>query len=179
MILAMILPDYLLRQWAFNGGIEPFNPACINPASVDLRLGNKIRVPCWYWRPVLWRLAYKLNLPRWTRSRQFSTHLLSPGSFVLCHSLEVTIIPNDCLALLFCKSSVGRIGLEHLHAGLGDCGFSGQWSWELQNVGPWPVELVAGERLMQLVLARLVGIPKVLYSEVGRYQGQTGPTPAR
>lgn len=175
----MILPDHLLRQWASNGGVEPFDPACINSASIDLRLGNMIRVPRWYWQPILWRLAYKFDLPRWTEPRVFDIYLLKPGEFVLCHSLEVTTIPNDCLPVLFSKSTTSRIGLEHLHGGLGDCGFSGQWTWELQNTAPWPIELVAGKRLMQIILARLVSAPEILYPEIGRYQGQTGPTPAR
>jgi dCTP deaminase len=178
----LILPDYLLRQWASAGGIEPFDPDCINPASIDLRLGNKIRVPHWYWRPVLWRLAYKLNLPKWTEPRIFDTYLLKPGEFVLCSSMETTRIPDDRIGVLFSKSSIGRRGIEHLHAGYCDPGFGdnerggSDLTWELTNCAPWPNLLEAGKPLMQLVLAQLVGVPLKAYRETGHYNDQSGPT---
>lgn len=181
----MILPDWKLSEWASSGGVTPFDPACVNPASIDLKLGNKIWVPGWYWKPGLWRLAYKLNLPEWSKPRIFSTYLLKPGEFVLCSSMEITHIPNDKIAILLSKSSTGRRGIEHLHAGFGDPGFGDNrrggtdWTWELTNCAPWPNLLEAGKPLMQLVLARLVGVPLKLYKDTGRYNEQSGPTGAR
>lgn len=174
-----MMPDCMIHEWAASGGVSPFDPALINPASVDLRLGNKIRVPQWYWRPFLWRIAHKRNLSRWSDIYSFDTYLLPPRGFVLCHSVEFVKIPPDMLAVLFSKSSTGRVGLEHLHAGLGDPGFCGQWTWEFFNVASWPILLEAGKRLMQMVLIRLIATPEKTYEKTGRYQGQTGPTEAR
>ena len=178
----MILPDYAIEDWARSGGVNPFLSKFINPASLDLRLGDTIYTPAWYWKPILWRLAHRLVLPHWSAQKQFTTYLLKPGEFVLCSSLEITKIPDDTVALLFSKSSTGRRGIEHLHLGYGDPGFGdndrggADWTWELHNSAPWPNLLVAGEPLMQLVLVKLVGVPRKMYKEVGRYNEQQGPT---
>lgn len=180
----MILSHQQIKMWAESGGVSPFSSEYVNPASIDLCLGDKIRTPNWYWRPLLWRLAHKRNLPHWTETRTFDSYLLKPGEFVLCSSLETTRIPDDMIAVLFSKSSTGRRGIEHLHAGYGDPGFGdnaqggADWTWELLNVAPWPNLLEAGNPLMQLVLARLVSVPDVLYKDVGRYNEQSGPTRA-
>ncbi len=180
----MILPHQHIAAWA-KSHVEPYHSAQVNPASYDLRLGSTIRAPRWYWKPGLWRAAYKLGLPRWSEPHQFKTYLLKPGEFVLCSSLEITRIPDDMIAILFSKSSTGRRGIEHLHAGYGDPGFGdndrggADWTWELLNVAPWPNLLIAGEPLMQLVLARLVSVPDRLYKETGRYNEQSGPTRAK
>ena len=187
---------------------EPFDASLVNPASVDLRLGNQLhRVhPVWDRLTVhdLRNLCdgYPLPLhaqrllsteerrlyvesgcafdriPLWGPIETFDTTWLMPHEFVLCSSLETVTVPDDAVALLFSKSSTGRIGLEHLHAGIGDPGFVGTWTWELNNVAPWPLSLVAGKRLMQHIFIRLVGAPMRTYAETGRYQGQQGPTPA-
>ena len=178
----MILPDWQLHKLCHAGFISPYTPAHVNPASIDLTLGDTIRTPRWYWQPVLWRLAYKLNLPRWSAPREFDTYLLKPGEFVLCSSMEITHIPDDMIAILFSKSSTGRRGIEHLHAGYGDPGFGdneqggADWTWELTNCAPWPNLLEAGKPLMQLVLARLMSAPQKVYGETGRYNNQSGPT---
>ena len=181
----MILPDWKLHELCHAGLVSPYTPEHINPASVDLRLGNTIRTPRWYWKPILWRLAYKLNLSQWTEPREFDNYLLKPGEFVLCSSMEITRIPDNMIAVLFSKSSTGRRGIEHLHAGYGDPGFGdnerggADWTWELINVAPWPNLLEAGKPLMQLVLARLVDCPRKTYKHAGRYNEQRGPTKAR
>lgn len=173
----MIWNDKMLTAWATAGGVTPFDSECVNPASLDLRLGNTIRIPCQYWSllgsdPVSKKtLSSKL----WQAPQPFETFVLWPGHLVLCHSLEHTHIPLNACAMLLSKSSTGRLGLEHLHAGWGDPGFSGQWVFELKNLAPWPITLVAGERYMQLSLASMAEEPLRDYSVTGRYQGQVGP----
>jgi dCTP deaminase len=188
----MILPDYEINKWA-SGHIDPYTPENINPASIDLRLGDRISTPRWYWRnPVTrfcaWHLFGKPDPKKlahfyWNSPQVFYTHTLWPGQFVLCHSFETTDIPDHLAVMLLSKSSTGRIGLEHLHAGFGDPGFGknggAQWTWELCNLAPWPIELKAGQRLTQLVFFEMNGIPEKSYDQTGRYQGQRGPTPAR
>lgn len=182
----MILQDSELRKWAKDDlGVRPYNDLLLNPASIDLTLGNGIREPMWYWRPGLWRLAIHLHRkdpnkwPLWGQEQTFEEYVLKPGGFVLCASAEYTTLPKNKIGILFSKSSTGRIGLEHLHAGFGDAAFEGQWTWELVNVAPWPIILKAGKPLMQLVLANLVGVPEKGYDKTGRYQRQMGPTPSR
>jgi len=189
--------------------VTPFDPALVNPASVDLRLGSQLRRVHPLWATLLplglralvsgeglpWSAARLLSeqemavfhasggdpetLPKWGPVETFDTAWLMPQEFVLCSSLETVTVPDDAVALLFSKSSTGRNGLEHLHAGLGDPGFCGTWTWELHNVALWPIKLVAGQRLMQHIFIRLAAPPMRTYAETGRYQGQQGPTPAR
>jgi deoxycytidine triphosphate deaminase len=104
---------------------------------------------------------------------------LQPGQFILCCTMETVAIPNDACAALFSKSSTGRIGLEHLHAGWIDPGFVGQLTLEFKNVAPWPILLQPGKRYMQMVVYDLTAPAERDYSMTGRYQGQTGATPAR
>ncbi len=178
--------DKKITEWAQSGGVTPFDAACVNPASLDLRLGNLIRHPHHIWDTMnqetmgwLHSLGLLDKIPKWSEPIEFTEWLLYPGDFVLCHSLEFVNIPQETVSLLFSKSSTGRIGLEHLHAGLGDPSFSGEWVFELHNVAPWPIPLVAGKRVMQQVLIKLTDNPIKGYDQTGRYQGQTGPTAAK
>lgn len=173
----MIWNDRRIREWAETGGVTPYAEDLVNPASLDLRLGNKVRIPCQHWQLLASDAVGKktpvANL--WQDPEEFAKFTLWPGHLVLCHSIECTHIPVTACAMLLSKSSTGRLGLEHLHAGWGDAGFSGQWVFELKNLAPWPIELVAGECYMQLVLMEMVEEPIRDYSVTGRYQNQTGP----
>jgi deoxycytidine triphosphate deaminase len=94
--------------------------------------------------------------------------------------LEFVNIPDDMAAILYSKSSTGRRGVEHLHAGYGDPGWNNsQWTWEIHNVAPWPIKLEAGKPLMQQVMIRMTEAPLRNYAVTGRYNGQVGPTPER
>jgi len=191
----MIMTDRDIRSIIHH----PFTSNQVNPASYDLRLGNEIAKPRWFWLPGIRQLAWRWfklrgiptrhtifvdgkktpNPIYWGKPRKFTKYILAPGEFVLAHSLEVTHVPNDAAAFLFLKSSTGRRGLEHSHAGYGDPGFVGQWTFELSNTAPWPIELVAGERMLQVVFAKTTGVPHKLYGETGHYQNQRGPTAPR
>lgn len=172
----MIWNDTKIREWAESGGVTPFDSKCVNPASLDLRLGNEIRVAQRSWslhHPDFVTKRTPAN-KIWEDAHQFQRFVLMPGQLVLCHSMEYTHIPDNACAMLLSKSSTGRIGLEHLHAGWGDCGFAGEWVFELKNLALWPIELVAGERYMQLVLMSMEAAPERTYDTTGRYQGQRG-----
>lgn len=149
----MIWNDSKITAWATSGGVTPFEPACVNPASLDLRLGNLIRQP-----HKIWTCRSEIDmrkdidtgviehLPRWGEPETFDVFWLMPRRFVLCHSLELIRIPTTGASILVLKSSQGRLGLNHSHSGWGDPGFglpkpSGQeagasWTFELQNISP-------------------------------------------
>ena len=187
----MIWNDTLIREWAESGGVTPFDSDMVNPASLDLRLGNKIREPhpVWSYISTVDMLRHInrgtiIDLPRWGDAVVFDSYWLMPRghgcSFVLCHSVEFINMPDDTAAVLYSKSSTGRRGVEHLHAGYGDPAWhDAQWTWELHNVAPWPIELKAGQPLMQQVMIRMTDRPVRTYTETGRYNNQTGPTPER
>ena len=165
----MIWNDTKLRQacGAAQPLVAPFDAACINPASIDLRLGSEYRLP-------------DLYRDEWASpSIMGPTMYLEPGQFILCCTLETVCIPLTACAALFSKSSTGRVGLEHLHAGWIDPGFQGQLTLEFKNVATWPILLQPGKRYMQLVVYELIAPAARDYSQTGRYQNQTGATPAR
>lgn len=187
----MIWNDRLINEWAQAGGIVPFAEDCVNPASLDLRLGDLIREPHEIWSylsavDIERKIADGTieKLPMWGEPFYFKTYWLMPHgkgpNFILCHSLEFVNIPDDMAAILYSKSSTGRRGIEHLHAGYGDPGWQdSQWTWEIHNVAPWPIKLVAGQKLMQQVMIRMTETPLRTYAETGRYNQQSGPTPER
>lgn len=153
----MILPDHELTKWATNGGVFPFETDNINPASIDLRIGNKY-----------------INL---TTDLEFRTDnfLLHPGQAILATTVEYIKMPNNCAGVLYLKSSMARLGLDHALAGFVDPNFEGELTMELH--AHRSIKLVAGQRVIQLVLYRMETPPLEGYD--GRYQGQRGPTQAR
>lgn len=187
----MIWNDTKLIQWAASGGVTPFDKAMVNPASLDLRLGNTIREPHQIWSIISPAdIDAKIadgsieQLPLWGEPFEFDVYWLKPhrmgNNFILCHSLEFVNIPDNMAAILYSKSSTGRRGVEHLHAGYGDPGWhDSQWTWEIHNVAPWPIKLEAGKPLMQQVMIRMTEAPLKTYAKTGRYNKQSGPTPER
>lgn len=202
----MILPDYQIELWA-RENVTPFDPKMVNPASLDLKLGNEIRVPHPIWETMTKEEMQQriedrtiFDLPKWSAPITFDEFWLYPRgmgpNFILCSSLEYVNIPDDMAAILYSKSSTGRNGIEHLHAGYGDPGWGGtrskraeteaegksfgaQWTWEIHSVAPWPIPLYPGKPLMQQVMIRLTDTPLRTYQDTGRYNGQAGPTPER
>lgn len=187
----MVLPDWQLRELCEGHElVTPYDSALINPASIDLRLSGQLREPHPTWRTAV--TAYEVatyaprfaqdfsHYPLWSEDvTEFDRYILLPGQFVLCSSLEYVRMPENTVGTLYSKSSTGRIGLEHLHAGYVDCGFHGTLTYEFHNVAPWPIELRAGKPTMQLKLEKMIASPQRSYKVTGRYNGQMEPTPAR
>lgn len=154
---AMIYPDFKLHWWAIDGGITPFDPDSINPASIDLRLGDTIV-----------RLHKDLKI----KAEIFT---IQPGEAILATTLEYIKMPNDAAGVVYLKSSLARQGLDHALAGWIDPGFEGELTMELH--AHRSIMLYAGQRVVQLVLMKTLGPVAKPYA--GRYQGQRGPTEAR
>lgn len=157
----MIKPDHWIRQFAENGGILPFNPEQINPASYDVTLGNHWICPT--------------RQPEEITASQFT---LFPGEVILATTREFLKMPRNVVCDLKLKSSLGRLWLNHSLSGWIDCGFEGQVTLELQNLGPYPRSLTEGMRVAQLVFFTMESPPEQAYGEGGRghYQGQKGAT---
>ena len=160
----MFWSDAKIQQWLEAGGVIPADKNCVNPASLDLRLGAWYRIP----QPDGWSAL---------RAIPDAGLILAPNAFVLLATLEVTRIPDNAAAFLYLKSSAGRKGLEHLHAGYGDPGFCGQWTLEVINHWPFPRTIFEGERLFQICLADCSPVMRP-YGETGHYQFQLNPTAA-
>ena len=196
----MIWNDSAIAKWAAAGGITPFDETLVNPASLDLRIGNQIREPHEMWRRFSdIDIQHHIDngtidgLPKWGEPKTFDTFWLFPKRFVLCHSLEFVQIPLDVACILVLKSSWGRKGLNHSHSGWGDPGFGlkadtvgsndtqqcgAQWTFEIQNISPWAIKITAGDRLIQQVFMDMCDVPALDYRSTGHYVYQAGATVA-
>jgi dCTP deaminase len=108
---------------------------------------------------------------------------IHPGEFVLASTLQVLTLPDDILAQVEGKSSLGRIGLLiHATAGFVDPGWTGRLTLELSNVAKMPIALYYGMKIGQLSFMRMstpVDRPYGTAELRSKYQGQMGPTPSR
>lgn len=155
----MILPDFKLKEWGLQGGLDPCSLSHFNPASVDLTLGKSYI-----------DLANKKEYVISEMGKLF----LNPGQAVLATTAEYIKLPPNLAGSVYLKSSLARQGLDHALAGWVDPGFRGQLTLELHSHRP--IELVSGQRIVQLVLYLMQAEPIMPYN--GRYQGQRGPTVA-
>ena len=109
--------------------------------------------------------------------------ILHPGEFVLGSTLERIRLPDDLVARLEGKSSLGRLGLLiHSTAGFIDPGWDGHVTLELSNVANLPITIYFGMKIGQLSFVQLTEPAANPYGADGlgsKYQGQRGPTPSR
>lgn len=167
----MILSDITIHQMLIDGKlvISPMHEQQIQPASVDIRLGDTFCV-------VEDSSEGIINLEREVRYKTIKsdTYLLLPGQFVLASTMEYIALPDNLTAFVEGRSSLGRLGLFVQNAGWVDPGFKGEITLELFNANRCAIELKAGRRVGQLVFA-LMDKPS-LYPYQGKYQGQRGAT---
>jgi dCTP deaminase len=109
--------------------------------------------------------------------------ILHPSEFVLGSTYERLTLPDDLVARIEGKSSLGRLGLLiHSTAGFVDAGWDGHITLELSNVANLPITLYPGMKIGQVSFLQMTTPADVPYgsSKVGsKYQGQRGPTPSR
>jgi dCTP deaminase len=109
--------------------------------------------------------------------------ILHPGEFVLGSTLERVAVPNDLVARVEGKSSLGRLGLLiHSTAGFIDAGFDGHVTLELANVANLPITLYPGMKIGQISFMKMTSPAEKPYgsgAKGSKYQGQRGPTPSR
>jgi dCTP deaminase len=158
------LCDHQIHAYAAAGLVTPYLPELVNPASLDVRLGDALLIES---AQAAQLVPYPLH-----QHSQAEPYWLRPGQFVLGHTLEVVSVPESMCAQFMLKSSRGREGFQHMLAGYVDPGFRGSLTLELHNsrqlhaIAMWP-----GMRIGQLVLHPLGSTPLRSYAETGRYQG--------
>ncbi|MFF8769870.1 dCTP deaminase [Kitasatospora sp. NPDC015120] len=181
----MLLSDKDIRTEIDNGRvvIDPFDPAMIQPSSIDVRLDRFFRVFENHRYPHIDPSEEQPDLTRLVEPEGDEAFILHPGEFVLASTYEVITLPEDVASRLEGKSSLGRLGLlTHSTAGFIDPGFSGHVTLELSNVATLPIKLYPGMKIGQLCLFRLSSPSEHPYGSErygSRYQGQRGPTPSR
>ncbi len=184
----MILSDRTIREEIKAGRIvvDPFDDTMVQPSSVDVRLDRYFRVFLNHTMPVI---DVKQNLEELTRLVELdeadpnASFILHPGEFVLGSTFERVALPDDTVARIEGKSSLGRLGLLiHSTAGFIDAGFEGHITLELSNVASLPITLYPGMKIGQISFLRMTTPADVPYGSGNlgsKYQGQRGPTPSR
>ncbi|MGW6128626.1 dCTP deaminase [Cellulomonas sp. NPDC055163] len=181
----MLLSDRDFRAELESGRVvlDPYEPAMIQPSSIDVRLDRFFRLFDNHKYPFIDPAADQPDLTRLVEVEGSEPFVLHPGEFVLGSTYEAVTLPDDVAARLEGKSSLGRLGLlTHSTAGFIDPGFSGHVTLELSNVATLPILLWPGMKIGQLCFFRLSSASEFPYGSErygSRYQGQRGPTASR
>jgi len=182
----MVLSDRTIKEEIAKGRliIEPLDPSCIQPASIDVRLDKKLLV--FKRRGCPFYIDVKQNMDDLTEVVEVngdSPLFLNPGEFVLASTLESITLPDDIVGRLEGKSSLGRMGLLiHSTAGYVDPGWQGHLTLELSNVARLPITLYYEMKIGQISFLRLTSAVDKPYgsTELGsRYQGQAEATASK
>ena len=174
----MILSDRSILKAVQDGRIiiEPFDQECLQPSSVDLHLDHRFLV---FKNHTLGHIDVREDLSNLTQevsANDDDPFMLHPGEFVLGSTLERVSVPDDLVARLEGKSSLGRLGLLiHSTAGYVDAGWDGQLTLELSNVANLPITLYPGMKIGQISFVQMTTPADRPYgsSELGsKYRGQ-------
>lgn len=187
----MILSDGDIRDRLEGGDltVEPVDDEAvqIQPASIDVRLGPEFKISTRDSEPAEIVLDGKTDP---TEDQEFidvidvnrDGLLVRPGDFVLAETYERIELPNDLVATLEGRSSIGRIAVQvHVTAGHCDPGFSGTVTLEITNLGTDNIRLIPGIRIGQLVFKELKNPAERPYGNGrgSKYQDQSGPQQSR
>ena len=160
--------------------IEPYDPSDLQPSSVDLPLDRSFRVFRNNRYPYIDVRAAQPDLTDLLSVADDESFVLHPGEFVLGQTLEWTELPDDLVARLEGKSSLGRLGLLiHSTAGYVDPGWKGKLTLELSNVAKLPIALYFGMKIGQISFLTMSSPVDRPYGSAGlgsKYQGQAEPT---
>lgn len=181
----MILSDRTINEAIASGRIviDPFDPAKVQPSSVDLTLDHFFRVFRNHTRAVIDVKERMDDLTEEVEIAPDGVFLLHPGEFVLGSTAERVGLPDDLVGRIEGKSSLGRLGLLiHTTAGFVDAGFEGYLTLELSNVATLPITLYPGMKIGQISFLQMTTPADRPYGsgELGsKYRGQQGPTPSQ
>ena len=185
MPVPMVLSDRTIRRLLDEGriGIDPYEEELLQPSSVDVRVDRLFRVFRNSRYPFIDVKQEMEELTELVEVESDEAFILHPGEFVLGSTLERITLPDDLVARLEGKSSLGRLGLLiHSTAGFIDPGWDGHVTLELSNVANLPITIYYGMKIGQLSFVQLSEAAEHPYGtgELGsKYQGQVGPTPSR
>ncbi len=142
----MILVDWQIEDRIRRGYIrvDPYDPALIQPNSLDIRLGSHF----------VWYVPGDIVIDPYERESVCAdveevvadSIVLAPGQFLLAKTLEAIELPDDVVASIEGKSSIARLGIElHQTGGWIDAGFQGTITLEMCNVNAAAGEGLRGD----------------------------------
>lgn len=178
----MILSDRDIRAYMEEGRIkiDPCNlKEQLKPIGVDLRLGDEFR---------LFKITHKSHIDLAEDVYEPDTEMvkvpkgkgfvLHPDEFVLGITKETVELPNDLMAHIDGRSSLGRLGIGvHSTAGHVDPGYKGRLTLEISNIGKLPISIIPGMRFCCLIFQTLSSPVEKEYR--GKYYGTKEPLTSR
>ena len=177
-----VLSDRDIRAALETGeiAIKPYDPNDLQPSSVDLHLDRSFRVFRNNRYPYIDVRSPQPDLTELLTVADDEPFVLHPGEFVLGQTLEWVELPNDIVARLEGRSSLGRLGLLiHSTAGYVDPGWKGNLTLELSNVANLPIALYYGMSIGQISFFKMTSPAERPYGSPelhSKYQGQSEPT---
>jgi dCTP deaminase len=184
-VTGAVLSDGTIRRLVDEGRIriDPWDPDMVQPASVDLKLGPSFRVFHNHRLPAIDLAEPPQGVTEHVRIEDHQSFVIHPGEFVLGTTVESVVMPDDLVARIEGKSSLGRLGLiVHATAGFVDPGFAGNLTLEITNLTRVPIVLWPGKPIAQLSFMALDRPAERPYGhpELGsHYHGQVDATESR
>jgi dCTP deaminase len=184
-VISSVLSDGTIRRLVEEERIKirPWDASMLQPASVDLKLGTSFRVFHNHRLPAIDLAQPPSGLTEHVQIEDSSNFVIHPGEFVLGTTVEWVELPDDIVARIEGKSSLGRLGLiVHATAGFVDPGFSGTLTLEITNLTRVPIILWPGKPIAQLSFMTLDQPAERPYGhpELGsHYHGQAEATESR
>jgi dCTP deaminase len=181
----VVLSDRTISRLIGEGRIEidPYDGSLLQPSSVDVRVDRFFRVFHNNRYPYIDVKQPQEELTELVEIDDERPFVLHPGEFVLGSTLERIRLPDDLVARLEGKSSLGRLGLLiHSTAGFIDPGWDGHVTLELSNVANLPITIYYAMKIGQISFMQMTEPASAPYGsdKIGsKYQGQRGPTPSR
>ena len=183
-----ILSDKTIKEYLEEGKIviDPLkDEQQIQPSSVDMRLGDEFKVFKVIRKPYIdpkdeEDIAEYMESSTVPEGEAFIIH---PNEFALATTQEYVKVPDDLVARVEGRSSMGRLGVTmHVTAGYVDPGFEGRVTLEISNIGAMPVALYPGQRVCQLVFETMTTPAELPYGHPKRnskYMKQLKPESSR
>ena len=183
-----ILSDKTIKEYLEEGKIviDPLkDEQQIQPSSVDMRLGDDFKVFKVIRKPYIdpkdeEDIAEYMESSTVPEGEAFIIH---PNEFALATTQEYVKVPDDLVARVEGRSSMGRLGVTmHVTAGYVDPGFEGRITLEISNIGAMPVALYPGQRVCQLVFETMTTPAELPYGHPKRnskYMKQLKPESSR
>lgn len=183
-----ILSDKTIKEYLKEGKIiiEPIeDEKQIQPSSVDMRLGDEFKVFKVIRKPYI-DPKDEEDVASYMESavvKEGDAFIIHPNEFALATTSEYVKLPDDLVARVEGRSSMGRLGVTmHVTAGFIDPGFEGKITLEISNIGSMPVALYPGQRVCQIVFETMTTPSEIPYGHPDRnskYMGQTRPESSR
>ena len=183
-----ILSDKTIKEYLEEGKIvidTLKDEQQIQPSSVDMRLGDEFKVFKVIRKPYIdpkdeEDIAEYMESSTVPEGEAFIIH---PNEFALATTQEYVKVPDDLVARVEGRSSMGRLGVTmHVTAGYVDPGFEGRITLEISNIGAMPVALYPGQRVCQLVFETMTTPAELPYGHPKRnskYMKQLKPESSR